>query len=337
MKRFFYFVFGFQSITSLIDAQEFALASNQSQVISFTSIQKDGNDLALDYSKFNPLTASLAFDSSTNQLVAIPMNESKLTVVDGSTNQISTFDLSNVVMISPCDEGTYFTRMTSLDGKVYALNNQGSDLVEFDITSKKAKNLGSVTFPTDEKLSIFGGDLIANSNGNLVLISVNGSVFEINLASRNASLLGKISGIPSDYTINGVSVNSDGTIRLANAQGKGRYTVSLDNLKAVYQGNDVPTYDLASDVKIEESLNELILFPNEVTNGILNVKNLKNTNEVTLVIYDLFSNQVFSKKQILNDTQQIASFNVNLKPSIYLAKVINKNGKELIAKKIIFK
>lgn len=339
MKRIVYFLLSFGTFSGMLNAQEFALTSNQSQVISLTSIQKDGNDLNLDYSKFNPLTASIAFDSSRNQLVIMPMNQPELILIDGLTQQTSAVDISNIVMISPCDEGTYFTRMTSLNGKVYALNNKGSDLIEFDLTSKKVKNIGSVIFPTDEKLAIYGGDLVADSNGNLILISVNGSVFEINMTSKIANLKGKISGLPNEYTVNGASVNPDGTIRLANAQGKGKYSVSLDNLQAIYQGNDVPTYDLASDIKIGEHnlKNELVLFPNEVVNGILNIKNLKNTNEVSLEIYDLFSNKVYNKKQSLNDTQQILSFSVNLKPGIYLAKVINKNGKELVAKKIIFK
>ena len=57
--------------------------------------------------------------------------------------------------------------------------------------------------------SSYGGDMIADDNGNLYVFSARNHVFKINIESKVATHLGIISGLPTGFTVNGAAVTDE--------------------------------------------------------------------------------------------------------------------------------
>ncbi|MBK8312007.1 MAG: hypothetical protein IPL04_14955 [Chitinophagaceae bacterium] len=54
--------------------------------------------------------------------------------------------------------------------------------------------------------SSFGGDIIADDEGNLYVFSARNYVFKVNLESKVATNLGVIKGLPNGFTVNAATV-----------------------------------------------------------------------------------------------------------------------------------
>jgi hypothetical protein len=63
-----------------------------------------------------------------------------------------------------------------------------------------------------------------------------------------AKFMGKIAGIPENYSVNGSAVNSKGKVVIASAKGASLYEVDLTTLQAKPLGGEqnLHIYDLAS-------------------------------------------------------------------------------------------
>ena len=87
------------------------------------------------------------------------------------------------------------------DGNGYALTNDGAHLIRFT-TGKKLviTDLGMLADAPESKgvsihssCSSFGGDMIADNEGNLYVFSARNSVFKINIETKVATHLGETS------------------------------------------------------------------------------------------------------------------------------------------------
>ena len=101
------------------------------------------------------------------------------------------------------DQGNIVTRMVIADdGNGYAMTNDGTQLLRFS-TGKKLEitDLGSLVDDQANKgisvhnsCSSYGGDMIADDNGNMFVFSARNHVFKINIESKVATHLGTITG-----------------------------------------------------------------------------------------------------------------------------------------------
>jgi hypothetical protein len=67
------------------------------------------------------------------------------------------------------------------------------------------------------RCSSWGGDMIADDEGNLYILSSRNSVYKIDVETKAAKLLGYIKGLPQDFTTNGAVVTTEGKVLVSSA------------------------------------------------------------------------------------------------------------------------
>jgi hypothetical protein len=261
---------------------------------------------------FATQSAALAYDKKHGRLYYTPMGLNELRYIDLKAKQptICYFEGEPFgVVKSTRDAAGQITRMViGADGNGYALSNDGNHFIRFT-TNKKAEitDLGALSDdPANANHSIhstraYGGDMVADTEGNFYLITASKSVFFINTADRIATYKGNISGLPQGYSTNGAVVES-GTSLIVCSSGstQGYYRVDLNSLQAeklpggeVYNASDLANEVLVSYKRKEEkpaevpavaTLSEappgtvltapgraagLSVFPNPVTSGLV--------------------------------------------------------------------
>ena len=203
---------------------------------------KYGNLLQLP---FGNGVAAMAYDRRHQRLYYTPMYIDQLRYIDLTTMRLyyaadqSFTGLGNV----QTDEGKIVTRMViAPDGYGYAITNDGTSLIQFT-TNKKLKitKLGSlVDDPANKGISIhnrcssFGGDMVADDDGNLFIVSAANHVFKVNTQIKVATHMAAIEGLPKKFTSNGVVVDDNGNLLVSSAvYDGGYYVVNPKDWKAV--------------------------------------------------------------------------------------------------------
>lgn len=297
--------------------------------------------------------ATLAVDGNGN-LVYMPMYSPNIYVLDSKTKDITLLE-NNLSNPKACDVGSQFSRMTiGNDGNIYTLSNSGSQLLK--ISSKNGKyevtDLGIVTDDSengDNQLSKmqtgFGGDMIADDNNNFYIFSAMGNVFKFNVNEMKAKFLGKVKGLPENFSTNGVAVNAEGKIILASAKGGVLHTLKLETLQAepMTANINMPIYDLGSPYVLRSnkqliSVDKNDIYPTKISQGFVNVKLAKSQKgNANVKVYNASGNLVANKTitNISNSENRIELG--KLVSGVYLVNVESENGKTIVSKKIIVK
>lgn len=299
--------------------------------------------------------AALAYDSSGNNLVYMPMFSSNIYVLNQKTKEITLVE-NNVARVTPCDINSHITRMaTGYNGNIYAINNSGTQFIEI---SKKngqfnVKDLGIIKDDeSNGKNSFtametgFGGDMIADADNNFYVFSVTGNVFKISTKELTAKFVGKITGLPETYSVNGAAVNSKGNIVVASAKGAPMYEFSLNNLEAKQLSGEqnLHIYDLASRYFVNDKVTQvntianIDVYPTKVEDQaitvLVNDKTIRGNIKVTL--FDISGKSVFNtnlsvRDGNLNHQIQLRNFAVGA----YIVNITEESGKALLSKKIL--
>jgi hypothetical protein len=256
------------------------------------------------------------------------------------------------------------------DGNGYAMTNDGTHLIQFS-TGKKLKiaDLGTlVDDPLNKGVSIhnscssFGGDIVADDDGNLYAFSARNHVFKINIESKIASYLGVISGLPTSFTVNGAAVNDKNQVIVGSAVESNSYFIVNPKTWAatpykiagtVWHSSDLANSNLlVSDNKPKGTNPELLpqlysgnigdnkiqIYPNPVTDNkfIIRFNRLKAGN-YTLQLTDVTGRQVMLHAVNISGDNQTQD--INLSPSytkgVYLLKVTNHNNKAVFSTKVV--
>lgn len=297
--------------------------------------------------------ASLAYDQLNGKLIYIPMFSGNIYVLDQKSKNITLVE-SQVIKTTACDLASHITRMTTgADGNIYAMSNSGSQLIQ--ISKKDGKyisvDLGLVEDDSgngENSLKVvtkgFGGDMVADQANNLYVFSASGNVFKLSLRSMTAKFIGKISGLPENYSVNGAAVNASGNVVVASAKGEPMYEVGITDLQAKpIAGNlKLPVYDLASPYLIGERLTLVsatgsAIYPTKVTEDYFNVRidDMKMNGNISVEVYDFSGVQILQKtlSNIQKNNPQRVDLN-NLKSGIYVVSVLAQNGKVILSQKI---
>lgn len=299
--------------------------------------------------------ATLAYDSSNNNLVYMPMFSSNIYVLNAKSKEITLVE-NSVARVTSCDINSHFTRMaTGYNGNIYAINNAGTQFLQISrkgnqyavtdlgIIMDDASN-GKNSFTKIE--TGFGGDMIADADGNFYVFSAAGNVFKVSTKELKAKFVGKISGIPDNYSVNGSAVNSNGKVVIASAKGAPLYEVDLNTLQAKQLPGEenLHIYDLASkyfanDRTVSNNIfANLDIYPTRVDEKLINVnvndKSIKGN--MKLNIFDMSGKNVMSQNLSVKDgtlNQQV--YLKNLVSGAYLVNITDESGKVLLNKKII--
>jgi hypothetical protein len=312
--------------------------------------------------------AASAFDAKHNRLYFSPMHTAQIRYIDLSSGEAKFFYLADKLIDNPTGyltEENHLTRMV-LIGKVgYAITNDGNHIFQFT-TGKKPEvtDLGALiddasngALSVHNKCTSWGGDIVADEDGLLYLISANRHVFKVDIASRIAKHLGDIKGIPAQFTTNGAVVNDEGEIILTSANAKSSfYTMNLQTLSAYEFPNSVTGYsisDLANSNLLPSSTpktyataeyskyiianDQINVYPNPITTSQFKLsfdEMAKGNYAVTVV--DLMGKQVFNKRVVVQNENQVETIDMGKKPSngLYLVKITDATNKAVFVGKL---
>ena len=177
---------------------------------------------------FNTGVAAMAYDKKNNRLYFTPMFIDQLRYVDLKTMKVFYVTDQAFTKLGSMhnDEGKVISRMViNPDGTGYAVSNDANTFIRFT-TGKKLEitQLGSlVDDPSNGGVSIhnrcssWGGDMIADDEGKLYILSARNSVYKVDVETKAAKLLGYIQGLPQDFTTNGAVVTTEGKVLVSSA------------------------------------------------------------------------------------------------------------------------
>ncbi|MEJ5105262.1 T9SS type A sorting domain-containing protein [Chryseobacterium sp. MYb328] len=300
--------------------------------------------------------AALAYDSSSNNLVYMPMFSSNIYVLNPQTKEITLIE-NNAVRVTSCDINSHITRMaTGYDGNIYAANNSGTQFLQISkkggqyvvndlgIIKDDASN-GKNSFTTLE--TGFGGDMIADADNNFYVFAASGNVFKVSVKELKAKFVGKIAGIPDNYSVNGSAVNAQGKVVIASAKGAPLYEVDLATLQAKQLPGEqnLHIYDLASKYFVNDrtssnslSLTDLDIYPTRVDEQFVNVhvNNKSVKGNIKLNVFDMSGKNVMTQNLSVKDgsLDQKVYFK-GLISGAYIVSIADESGKVIINKKIL--
>ena len=316
--------------------------------------------------------AAMAYDKKNNRLYYTPMMIDQLRYIDLKTMKV--FYVTDQVFTGKpqksSDQGNIVTRMViASDGNGYAMTNDGRQLIQFSTGKKLAiTDLGSVvddqankTVSIHSSCSSYGGDMIADDNGNLYVLSARNNVFKINIESKVATHLGTITGLPAGYTVNAAAVNDDNKIVVASATlGGSLFTVDAKTLTAApytivgagWQTSDMANSNLlVSGAKAKGGTIEMIsrnetnsgdgkinIYPNPVVNNQFAIQfNQLQAGAYTVQVTDVMGRQVVQQAVNIsgeNQTQTIKLSSASAK-GVYLVKVTDQGSKAVYSTKVV--
>ncbi|MCW3118657.1 MAG: hypothetical protein JWM28_2739 [Chitinophagaceae bacterium] len=268
------------------------------------------------------------------------------------------------------DEGKTVTRMViTPDGNGYAITNDGNEFIRFNVSGRKVKIESPVLLvdaPTNQSVSIhnrcggFGGDMIADDHGNLYIVSAQNHVFEIEAGTKVATYRGVITGLPADFTTNGVAVDDKNRLLLSSAVNTHAwYVVSPGQWKAsaittpngVYKSSDLANSNIlktGKNIDLDEIntigrfentiIGKAQVYPNPVTENVFIIQfNELDAGNYSLELTDIMGRLVMKKKIAIGGEQQTEKININpgAARGIYLVKLRNQAGKEVFTQKVV--
>lgn len=341
-------------------------ASSKNQIENFTPAAKYGFSTQ---PAFSSGVAAIAFDKKNNRLWYTPMFIDQLRYIDLRSMKVFfvTDKAFTGMPVKSSDQGNIITRMTmGDDGYGYAMTNDGMHLLRFSTNKNiSIEDLGALADAQENKgisihnsCSSFGGDMIADNDGNLFVISARNQVYKVNIETKVATRVGAISGLPANFTVNGAAVNDNNQIIVSSAVTETAYYIvdpktwnatafkasgtiwrssDLANsniLKVKTSIEDIPTLSLPLDM----GSNKIQVYPNPVSNDEFTIQFSQiDAGKYTLQVTDVMGHQVIQR--IINISNEEQTEQIKLNPAaakgIYLVKVVNQNNVALFSKKII--
>jgi hypothetical protein len=321
---------------------------------------------------FGTGVAAIAYDKKNNRLYYTPMFIDQLRYIDLKSMKVY-YITDKPFTGKPeksSDQGNIVTRMViASDGNGYAMTNDATQLIRFTTGKKSAvTDLGAIADDqTNNGVSIhnscssYGGDMIADDDGNLYVFSARNNVFRINIESKVATYMGVISGLPQGFTVNGVAVNDENKVLVASATQAGSYFVvdmkslaaSPFNLAAVVlQSSDLANSNLLAtgnkaggmetevlkNKPVQPGNNSISIFPNPVTENRFVIQFCQlEPGAYTIQVTDVTGREVLRQAVNVNIENQIQSIKLKSGSSkgVYLVKVLNTSGKTVFNSKLV--
>lgn len=313
--------------------------------------------------------AAIAYDKKHQRLFYTPMFVDQLRYVDLKTNKVyfvNNQELTGSVQ-KASDQSNIITRMTiAADGYGYALTNDGNRLLRFS-TGKNISitDLGALADdPANKDISIhnsctsFGGDMIAGDDGQLYIFTARNHVFKADPATKLATHLGIISGLPANFSINGAAVKGTKEILVSSAvDNSNLYVVNSEGWNAqtaqTAQAGPWRTSDLGNSnllavkptanpaplsfLKEDAPDSRIQIYPNPVTQKSLTTRLYLDQGRYTLQILDIAGKQCVQSVIQLDHAGQASTIQLpaQTKPGVYLVKVLNAAGKSVVSQKLV--
>ncbi len=326
---------------------------------------KDTNNLYQPQLPFSTGAAALAYDRKTNRLFYTPMYVDQLRYVDLTTMKVfcvggKAFNNEAGTQTGPANT---LARMTIAgDGYGYTMSNDGNHLYRFSTQGSPAiSDLGPlVDMPGNNEMTIHnacgnaGGDMIADDDGHLYLITAVNNVYQIKINSLETKYVGKISGLPEKFSTNGAAVDHEGKILLSSSlYNDAYYNVDPVNWKAhsfiprtaIYRSADLATSNLLMVTKKNNSpqfyagnQGLIKLFPNpaEKSRFMVRLTNIE-PGEYFLQLTDVLGQSLLQRKIIINAATHTETILIPTQTSIgfYQVRIVNIRNKQVFSEKLM--
>ena len=311
------------------------------------------------YKPFATNSAACAYDKKHERLYYTPMGINQLRYIDlkSKTPAIYYFEDEAFGIVSgPGDAPNQIPRMViASDGNGYALTNNANHLIRFTTGKNPViTDLGALTDDAaNQKFSVrspggYGGDMIADAQGNLYLITGNRNVFKISISSRTATYQGTIKGLPQGFTTNGAMVEEGSKVIVCSSQSTAGYfrfdltTMQAEKISSsenVFNASDLANGNLAFEKKKKEKKrndvleetpqqptvtetrqnqnsqqeilqkNSIAVYPNPVTNGFVKISFADQPpGKYQLQFMDISGQLISSKDVHVNSSMQVEEF-----------------------------
>jgi hypothetical protein len=268
-------------------------------------------------------------------------------------------------------EENQITRMViAADGYGYALSNDAKHFVRFGTNrAPVVEDLGSLIdaesnagFSVHNKCTSWGGDMLADAFGKLVVISANHNVYTIDVKSKIATYKGVITGLPVNFTTNGAAVNNDCEIIVSSANVlEGLYKLNFKDLKAsIVSGTDknftaadlansnfllqkeadaANKFDVSKSVLPDFVINtDAKIFPNPASGNQFNVLfDLQKPGKYNMLFTDLAGRTLFTRVVNIGKASQVELFSLPSKAAkgTYIVKVLNENKQLAFSERVV--
>jgi hypothetical protein len=351
-----------------VAAQKAFDAMTKQELTSFT---REANRGYNTQPAFSSGVAAMAYDTKNNRIWYTPMFIDQLRYIDLKTMKVyyvTSQDFTGMAKKS-ADQGNIITRMTIADdGQGYALTNDGAHLIRFSTTKKLViTDMGNLADDPNSKggvsihssCSSFGGDIVADNQGNLIVFSARNQVFSINIETKVANNLGIVSNVPVNFTTNGAAVTADNKIILTSAVDGNAYVVEPSTWSATpykvsmsWRSSDLANSNILNTKKtvtndvtaskfpvIIETGSDLVqVYPNPVTASQFNLLFSKLTaGDYSLQVTDVMGKQIIQRRVTVTGTDQTETVRLSEASSkgFYLVNILDKNNKSVFSKKLI--
>jgi Secretion system C-terminal sorting domain len=319
---------------------------------------------------FSSGVAAIAYDRKNNRIWFTPMFIDQLRYIDLKTMKV--FYVTDNTLIGSemknADQSNIVTRMVIADdGNGYAITNDGNNLVRFNTKKLTVTNLGILTDAPENKgvsihnsCSSYGGDMIADDNGNLIIVSARNTVFRVNIESKVATMLGTVKNLPKDFTSNGMVVNDQNQILLSSAVNGDTWAIlSLDQMSAtpfkpeggIWRSSDLansnvlqtkttstPTQEVITRVPLDDNSNKITVYPNPVSDNRFTVQfSQLEAGVYTMTLNDVMGRQVVNRSVNISGIEHAEYVNLNNANAkgVYLIKLTSQNSRQVYTKKIV--
>ena len=322
---------------------------------------------------FSTGVAAMAYDKKNNRLYFTPMFIDQLRYVDLKTMKVFYVTDQAFTKLGSMhnDEGKVISRMViNPDGTGYAVSNDANTFIRFT-TGKKLMitQLGSlVDDPSNggvsihNKCSSWGGDMIADDQGGLYILSARNSVYKIDVETKAAKLLGYIQGLPQDFTTNGAVVTTEGKVLVSSAvNGNAYFLVDPKNWTAtqyeskgsIFRSSDLansnylqtkPKNTTQSEIvtrKLPDNFiaqSKISIYPNPVTNNQFTLQ----FGKIPVGNYDIeltnVTGQVVMQRAVnvqSEDQVETISIKSSFARGVYLVKVSGRNNESVLSQKLV--
>ena len=316
--------------------------------------------------------AACALDTRHNRLYFATMHFSDIRYIDLSNPGASFTTVKKNALGTPLKGGyqteeSHITRMViAADGYGYALTNDANHLIRFSTGNKATiEDLGNLVdgenskgISIHNKCTSWGGDMVADAFGKLVIVSANRQVFSIDPKTRIVTHTGSITGLPANFTTNGAAVDDDGQLVVSSANVfEGLYRVNMKDFvatKVVSTEAPFNASDLANGNFLnQKEANDLVRFeytkapttpadarvyPNPSTGSQFNVLfENQPSGKYTIVLTDLAGRALQSKVVSIAKPGQVETIRVTGKTArgMYLVKVLNASKQLAFSEKLV--
>lgn len=347
-------------------------------VIDAGLLQKKG-DYAPNTANFNdqPMysgVAALAYDKQNERLFFATMFSQQLRYINLRESPDRYYQVASLagpsksaIIPSPQQQGPVITRMTiAPDGYGYGISNDGQAFFRFSLKNpNKVEFLGGLvddskngSLSVHNACSGWGGDIVAAANNDLYLFTMKQLVFKIDPSSRVASFLGKITGLDSNFTVNGAAVDEKGRVILSTATFAGSRGIieNINNLVATVEKSETiyNASDLASCYYLfgktnhnqnkpqklvfnSKKANRVALYPNPANNGFTQLQfDKKVSGQLTIDVLTGAGKTVIRKPVQVKSDGQLIQVNTNtLAKGLYMIRVTDASSKEVYYNKLV--